>query len=431
LNEDTLRAARLKGDDLWARAKTASILLLGPEMLSGQGFSTLLGTTAGFWERVFLLVIDELHLLDEWGPGFRQAFLQIASMWARFPPGTPIMGLTATLLAGAPTDRILKFIGLEHRDYELIRRSNIRANIRVVFRELSLGLGGKSFPDLRWLLYHNKKTIVFCRTINLSFRVLVYLWDLMPGTVEEKAVRMRMYNAACDDSYNNQTRELMHNDPKAQIVLATDSLSVGVDFRLVWYTIVLGEHVTASMFYQDVGRGGRDASRVPEAVGLLYYSSGARDKARALLDLGKHKRTDGVHAKAKAEMDLAMARLLLSSCQRDEQNLLYDNPTFEDPCDCDTCSSRSLTSSMLCNCGDCMPWEPPSDPNPPQAATPPPELPVTTRKPPKMAPREKEKVRERLDALRATLFLAAPSFIQQFRPRTTVLPLKLAEQVVR
>jgi superfamily II DNA helicase RecQ len=105
LDSDRIAHAALTGEDLWKRAEDVHALLLSPELLSRPAFASLLRVKT-FYSRLVRLFVDEIHLLDEWGPDFRTAFLQLGHMWARFPPGTGITGLSATMLAGPPTERI-------------------------------------------------------------------------------------------------------------------------------------------------------------------------------------------------------------------------------------------------------------------------------------------------------------------------------------
>ncbi|KAJ7450708.1 P-loop containing nucleoside triphosphate hydrolase protein, partial [Mycena galericulata] len=84
INADTVAAARLRGEDLWMRAREGiSMLILGPEQLISQGFAGLL-KFEGFYDReVCALGVDEIHLLSMWGLSFRKAFTQIGFMRAR------------------------------------------------------------------------------------------------------------------------------------------------------------------------------------------------------------------------------------------------------------------------------------------------------------------------------------------------------------
>lgn len=73
-----------------------TVLLVSPEMLATPGFQQLLQTNK-FKSRICALIIDEIHLLNSWGAGFRPHFQQIGFLRARFPSNTVLLGLTATL----------------------------------------------------------------------------------------------------------------------------------------------------------------------------------------------------------------------------------------------------------------------------------------------------------------------------------------------
>ena len=64
------------------------------------------------------------------------------------------------------------------------QRSNFRYDIRIEFQNLTHGLGGTIFPDLDWIIKGYRKTLVFCDSISLAFRVFGYLKKKMPSIVE-------------------------------------------------------------------------------------------------------------------------------------------------------------------------------------------------------------------------------------------------------
>jgi len=53
-------------------------------MLTTPGFQQLLQTNK-FKNRIYALIVDEIHLLTSWGAGFRPLFQQIGFLRARFP----------------------------------------------------------------------------------------------------------------------------------------------------------------------------------------------------------------------------------------------------------------------------------------------------------------------------------------------------------
>jgi hypothetical protein len=75
---------------------------------------------------------------------------------------------------------------------------------------------------------------------------------------------------------------------------------------------------------------------------------------------GQGKKRDGGN-KNGDEMDIGMARFLLSSCLPTQQDLEFDNPVDDPPCMCETCRSKPrLKCPDPCNCSKCLPEELPN-----------------------------------------------------------------------
>ncbi|KAL1945781.1 hypothetical protein VTO73DRAFT_1783 [Trametes versicolor] len=369
INQDTIAAAWDRHQSLWVTARSeVSILLLSPEQLASPGFESLLQFPA-FYSRICGLGVDEIHLLYSWGLQFRKAFRQLGHARARLPTDTRFIGTTAMLLVGHVQDMVLAFLGLRLGEFYFPRYSNIRRNVQTIFRTLTRGLGGWSFPDIKWILRSGRKTIIHCRTIALGFRVAIYLWHLCPShAVRQKHVRL--YNALNWPAYNTETRRLMQHDAKAQIVIATASLMVGINLPNIQDVIILGLLQSADEHVQWEGRAGRDPSIVTDARCITYTSKKTQAAARALCD-GAHthemKRSGSGKKSAAIQMDVSMARLLLAPCATDEQNTLYGNPLSDPPCLCPRCMApavdrpdNSTTSPPSiypspCSCSGCKP----------------------------------------------------------------------------
>lgn len=181
INSDTYTAAQMNNQDLWKLAQVdVTMLLLSPEELRNQGFSRLLDVQK-FSNRLVFMGVDEIHLLYWWGKSFRPSFRQLGHIRARLPlrggVRLPLVALTATLRVGEPLECIENTLGLVPGQYRLIRRSNVRHDIQLIFRELKSGLGGHQFPELDWILKEDENTIIFCKTIALGFRLICYLWN--------------------------------------------------------------------------------------------------------------------------------------------------------------------------------------------------------------------------------------------------------------
>ncbi|KAI0052629.1 hypothetical protein FA95DRAFT_1601673 [Auriscalpium vulgare] len=113
----------------------------------------------------------------------------------------PSAALTATLLDGERKHRIFRSLGLKLGQLHSIHRPNMRYDIQPIIRTLSVGLGGRRYPDLDWVLVRNRKTIIFCKIILLSFRVLVYLWHRAPIS-PSRSTRIRLYNLLISPAFN-------------------------------------------------------------------------------------------------------------------------------------------------------------------------------------------------------------------------------------
>ena len=184
-----------------------------------------------------------------------------------------------------------------------------------------------------------------------------------------------MYNSLNWPSYNAKTRELFRNSPDAQVIVATTSFMVGLDFPHIGDVVLLGAPPDPDDYLQWAGRPGRDCSVVQDARCIMYLTEKAPETAQAILDgkaVGKTPR-GGVKKKTKktqtgAEMDADMASLILAKCKVAELNKIYDNPINTPPCTCRTCIARpsTMSSPQSCNCSGCMEDDVPELPAVPQ-----------------------------------------------------------------
>ncbi|KAF7800028.1 hypothetical protein EIP86_011271 [Pleurotus ostreatoroseus] len=351
INQETTAEAALRGENLWNKAlehKGPLILLLSPEQLTTKGFESLIRANH-FMARICAYAIDEFHLLNSWGKGFRKSFQQIGFVRARLRQGTVLIGTTATLLAGPSASNIYKFLGLREGHFYLLKRSNFRPEIQRLYRPLRTGLGGQSFPELRWISQEKRKTIIFAPTISLGLRIFVYLWHAILSQSRNPLTRMRLYNSLNPSSYNDESRDLFRNNLEMHILIATDCLMVGVDFPNVQDVVIVGEPAELDEEEQKKGRAARDRTVVPKGRGILYYTQNAMKTAHQIVKKAGNQ-------KNKPSMGVSMARMLLAPCKTQEQNILYDNPISDTPCTCNTCQLHPPAPALsTCDCSGCMP----------------------------------------------------------------------------
>ncbi|KAJ7619892.1 hypothetical protein B0H17DRAFT_1219660 [Mycena rosella] len=220
IDSDTVAAARILGRDLWEQAReTVSMLILGPEQLISKGFQDSLKHEP-FFDRVYPKVADA----------------------------------------------IFNMLGVNRREFYLIRRSNSRHDIQLLFCTLYSGIDGLYFSELGWVVENLDKTIIFCATISLAFRVTIYRDSLLPDGVD-RTLRVRTSHSINWPDENMETIALFKTDPRCQVIVATNGLAQGNDIPVIKTVIEVGEPESAEMFVQKPGRGAHIIDSVIPSTG--------------------------------------------------------------------------------------------------------------------------------------------------------------------
>lgn len=293
INHETAGRARVGGSEIWDSESVvaeAAMILLSPEMLSSDGFESLL-QKKDFTSRLCALGVDEVHLCNSWGEAFRPSFRQIGLVRRRMPPQTNLILLTATLAVGPSTTNVLNSFGLRAGEYHLIHRSNRRPDVQIIFRILTRGLAGPAYPDFLWVLSSKRKTIIFCPTIVHGQRLALYLRSRLPLSVNP-SVFIRTYNALKWSDFNETTLRVFREDGGTMVIIATDTLMVGVDLPNVDDVILATTPDTVDEMLQKMGRVGRDSTRVHGARGIVYVTKKTLEAARKQHGAEVEKSTD-------------------------------------------------------------------------------------------------------------------------------------------
>ncbi|KAF9035142.1 P-loop containing nucleoside triphosphate hydrolase protein, partial [Panaeolus papilionaceus] len=341
VNSDEVLSRRKQKGDLWSECvERFDVILISPEELVSLNFNQLLANSI-FFSRVCRFGVDEAHLINTWGKTFRTAFKQLGFMRVRLPSRnqkfTPLITTSATIREGQPKDNICKVLGLREGSYHLIRRSNLRHDIQLLFRPMAAGPAGQTFPELAWVLDSSEKTVIFTKHIATGFRVGAYLWKVgLTKKMHDLPKRIRLFNSLNWVSYNQETLGFLNDNPYSTITIATDILSVGWDSPDTKTAIIFGEPNDVDDFVQKVGRVGRDRSKVSNPRAILYYTKNAIATANELCHGAQASATTSPDDEDNT-MDISMARLLLAPCYMAELNRQYNNPTQEEPCLCSRC----------------------------------------------------------------------------------------------
>ncbi|KAJ7868244.1 hypothetical protein B0H14DRAFT_2300913, partial [Mycena olivaceomarginata] len=114
-------------------------------------------------------------------------------------------------------------------------------------------LGGSQFPDLLQYLAEGRKTIIYCATIELCWRIFVFLFRLLPRG-PQRLRRVRLYHAMYWAEENEETVAMLHDDPLCQVVVATVACGQGFNVKSLLDSISLGVPKSVAQTIQQGGR---------------------------------------------------------------------------------------------------------------------------------------------------------------------------------
>ena len=114
-------------------------------------------------------------------------------------------------------------------------------------------------------------TIIFCQTVNDIVTVLSYLLEKLgrsgvyTGTTKDTPLHEQclvgVYYSQTPDSHKDLVTNSFEGNGPVRVVIASSSLSMGVDFHHVTYVIHFGPSKNLTQHLQSAGRGGRDGSQ--------------------------------------------------------------------------------------------------------------------------------------------------------------------------
>jgi hypothetical protein len=414
-----------RNEDLWVTArKGVTVVVAGPEQLKSDKFEKALRDEA-FFDRCCGVGFDEVHLLNIWGPRFRKDFLQMGFVKARMTEKhNPWILTSATLRHGPPYDNIVELLGLTPGQFHVIRRSNIRHDVQILFREFSSSLTGGSFPELDWVLAEKRSTLIFPKTLTLASSIYIYLAGKCSPS--ERSTRVRMYNSMNFESHNAATREMMSktDSTACPIVIGTDTLSVGIDPAAYEDALLVGEIEDADDYVQKAGRVGRHREFVKNPRVIVYVSRATRTAAeKALNERDNPKPTKS----NQTPPDLSMAEIIVADCKVEAQNRLYNNPSVEPLCKCASCTADPPPRPRLrCNCSGCMPDIIPTIVKPPAPPKPNASIPKAKR----LTKLQKVHGTQRLLQFQQEIWSQADIALTSFLPPEAFLPSDLIKQLL-
>jgi ATP-dependent DNA helicase RecQ len=227
-------------------------LFLSPEQFSNE---EVLADVASAGPSLF--VVDEAHLISEWGHDFRPDYLKLGAVAEAI--GRPaILALTAT--AAPPVrEEIVERLGM--RSPEVLVRGFDRPNIH---------LAVERFHD-----EHAKRRALLSRVAEEPKPGIVYAAtrrhaeELAASLASEAGVSALAYHGGMRRRERVEAQEAFMDD-RVDVVVATTAFGMGVDKPNVRFVFHSEPSDSVDSYYQEIGRSGRDGAA---ARAVLFYRS--------------------------------------------------------------------------------------------------------------------------------------------------------------
>lgn len=262
--------ARRKEMKARIRQGTQRIIFTSPESLIDSLAPALYDAAKQGLLRYF--VIDEAHMVEQWGDGFRPAFQQLPGLRTdllRLSSFNTLL-LTATLTASC-LDTLETLFG-QPDGFKVISAVQLRPEPAYWFAWCD----DEEIRTQRLVeaVYHLPRPLI----IYASTREAVARWRS-----ELSAAGFRRYATMTGKSTTKERSQLIQDwrDRKIDIVVATSAFGLGVDQADVRAVIHVCIPETIDRFYQEVGRGGRDGNA---SISLTLHT---QEDKRIAKDLNK------------------------------------------------------------------------------------------------------------------------------------------------
>ncbi|KAF8965632.1 ATP-dependent DNA helicase RecQ [Flammula alnicola] len=117
----------------------------------------------------------------------------------------------------------------------------------------------KCLPDSTALICPGVKAIVYCRTIDLGFRVALYGWRSYPPECR-RLENVRLWTSVTSAKYNTRTLELFTDNNNTSGIVASVAFGMGMNLRNVTDVVNVGLPSSYSGLIQQNGHPGRNLS---------------------------------------------------------------------------------------------------------------------------------------------------------------------------
>ena len=229
-----------------------SICFVSPESIVGSLRQALISSAKNGTIRA--VVIDEAHIVEEWGIDFRHEFQLFSGFWRELLDSSPHTNQFRTILLSATYTQesisLLKTLFSLDNGFELYLATKLRPEIDYWMSSI--------IKD-----EDEQKTKVLEAVCRLPRPLILYVTEVKDAKI--------FYNFLVDSGFKNLA--MVHGQTNARernrvvdlwrtgeldIVVATSAFGLGIDYPHTRSIIHACMPETLNRFYQEVGRGGRD-----------------------------------------------------------------------------------------------------------------------------------------------------------------------------
>lgn len=253
------------------RSGTQGILFASPEAVRGPLLPSLYDAASRGLIRY--LVVDEAHIVCEWGDGFRPDFQSLAGIrrgLMRHGRGEPLRTILMSATLTAETLSVLEALYGEPGPFQMVAAVHLRPEPRYV-SVLASGYAQK-VERVRTLVRH------------LPRPFLLYVTE--PREAEEWLRILREDGLTRVDAFHGDTpyqkRDAIikaWSENRLDGIVATSAFGVGMDKADIRAVVHATVPETLDRYYQEVGRSGRDGRA---SVSVVVYEPADVPKAREL-----------------------------------------------------------------------------------------------------------------------------------------------------
>lgn len=240
-------------------AGNLDLLLISPERLANEDFQ--FRVWQHLRDHIGLLVVDEAHCISDWGHDFRPNYRRIMGLLETIPPGTPVIGTTATA-----NDRVVADVAaILGAGIHIQRGPLTRESLKLYTYAEPLG-AAERLTLLSHLLQHLPGSgIIYCTTTRDC--------RLVADWLQSEGIKAKAYFADVEED-GTEGREaledqLMRNEVKA--LVASVALGMGFDKSDLHFVIHYQLPGNIIGYYQQIGRAGRG---IDQAHIILMHGPG-------------------------------------------------------------------------------------------------------------------------------------------------------------